>query len=492
MANTGVARLGGRVRALRRREGLTQAGMAERLGISASYLNLIENNRRPLTAPLLIRLAQSFEVDLQEFSEAESTQVAGALLEVFGDPLFDAFGLTNVDVRDLAVSNPQIGRAVVALYRAWCGAKESADALASHLADAGGEPAVRQHLLPSEEVNDIFQRRANYFGPLEEAAADVAARIAVDSPGDPFHGLTRHLYREFGVSIDVRRPAAMAGATRRYDPVRKLLALSEVLRSGSRNFQVAHVIGLLAHGDLIDGLLASESLTTDDARTLARVALANYFAGALLMPYDDLLRIAREERYDVELLGHRFDVGFEQAAHRLTTMQKPGNCGVPLHLVRIDIAGNISKRFSASGLRFARFSASCPLWNVHRAFQSPGSVRVQVSQMPNGDTFLCVARTLRRGGGGYNAPEALQSIAFGCDISDARALVYSDGLVLDNLDRVVEVGVTCQTCERVRCPQRSMPTVRHPLRVDENIRGVSLYASVPEARPGGAGRGSAR
>jgi predicted transcriptional regulator len=270
----------------------------------------------------------------------------------------------------------------------------------------------------------------------------------------------------------------MGGAVRRFDAERRRLTLSEVLRPGSRNFQMAHVLGLLSHSSLLDELVADEQLSSEESRSLCRVAFANYFAGAVLMPYDLFLDAARTERYDIELLSHRFNVSFEQVAHRLTTLQRPGNRGVPLHLVRIDIAGNISKRFSASGLRFARFSASCPLWNVHAAFRTPGRIRVQLSRMPNGDTFLCAARTLRRGGGGYSAPEALQALSIGCDVSEARALVYSDGIDLESEDRIVKVGVTCQLCERPDCPQRAVPPIHQPLRIDENVRGVSFFSEV--------------
>jgi len=469
-------RLGGKVRSLRRREGLSQAQMAEKLQISASYLNLIEHNRRPLTAPLLIRLAQLFEVDLQVFSEDESAQIAGDLLEVFGDPLFDTFKLTNTDTRELAATNPLVGRAVVALYRAYRSARESADAMAASLTDDDQPASVGRLQLPSEEVNDVFQKRQNHFSALEEAAESLVAEASLDPSGDLFHALLHHLYRAYGVSVEVRRPAAMSGATRRYDPERHLLTLSEVLRPASKNFQVAHMIGLLAHSELIDELVAREPLASDESRALCRVALANYFAGATLMPYTPFLRAAQEERYDVELLSHRFNVNFEQACHRLTTLQRPGHRGIPLHLVRIDVAGNISKRFSASGLRFARYSASCPLWNVHAAFQAPGRIRVQVSQMPNGETYLCMAKTIRQGGGGYSTPSALQALSVGCDVSDARAMVYSDGIDLESKDRIVNVGVTCQICERTSCTQRAMPTIRQPLAINENIRGVAFFA----------------
>lgn len=450
--------------------------MAEKLQISASYLNLIEHNRRPLTAPLLIRLAQLFEIDLQTFSEDESAHVAGDLLEVFGDPLFDTYELTNVDIRELASTNPQLGRAVVALYRAYRSSRESADAMAASLADDDQPASLGRLQLPSEEVNDAFQRKQNHFAALEEAAEALVAEAALDPTGDLYHALTSHLYRAHGVSVEVRRPVAMGGATRRFDPGRRLVTLSEVLRTGSRNFQLAHMIGLLAHSELIDRLVEREHFVSEESRALCRVALANYFAGATLMPYNHYLRAAQEERYDIELLSHRFNVNFEQACHRLTTLQRPGHRGIPLHLVRIDVAGNISKRFSASGLRFARYSASCPLWNVHAAFQAPGRIRVQLSRMPGSDTYLCIARTIRQGGGGYSSPQTLQALSIGCEISDARAMVYSDGIDLESDDRIVDVGVTCQICERTTCTQRAMPTIRQPLQLDENIRGVAFFA----------------
>jgi predicted transcriptional regulator/transcriptional regulator with XRE-family HTH domain len=474
MART--TRLGSKVRALRRRQELTQAQLAKKLNISASYLNLIEHNRRPLTAPLLIRLAQLFEVDLQTFSEDEAAQVASDLLEVFGDPLFDSFELTNVDIRELSSANPQAARAVVALYRAYRQARQSALTLATTVDDHDQAPAVGRVQLPSEEVNDVFQRHMNHFPRLEDAAQALRDRAGLSSTPDVFDALIRDLRHHHGVQVEVRRARAMAGATRRYDPEDRVVSLSEVLRPSGRNFQLAHMAALLNYSKELDQIVAQEPLSSDASRSLCRVALANYFAGAVVMPYDPFLKAAQEERYDIELLRHRFKASFEQVCHRLTTLQRPGNRGVPLHLIRIDIAGNISKRFSASGLRFARFSASCPLWNVHATFHTPGHMRVQLSRMQGGDTYLCVARTVRRGGGGYHAPEALQALSIGCEIREARALVYSDGIDLESQDRVVNVGVTCQLCEQANCAQRTMPPIHHPLRIEENVRGVSFFA----------------
>jgi predicted transcriptional regulator len=206
------------------------------------------------------------------------------------------------------------------------------------------------------------------------------------------------------------------------------------------------------------------------------VALANYFAGAVLMPYGPFLEAARSERYDVEVLCNRFRVAFEQICHRLTTLRRPGAEGVPFHMVRVDIAGNISKRFSASGLRFARFSGACPRWTVFEAFTTPGLVRTQLSQMPDGATYFWVARTVRKEGGRFHAPRSVLAIGLGCEVSHAKALVYADGVDLSARGAVVPVGVTCRLCERMDCEQRAFPPLQHPLQVNENVRGLSFYA----------------
>jgi predicted transcriptional regulator len=231
-----------------------------------------------------------------------------------------------------------------------------------------------------------------------------------------------------------------------------------------------------------------ENLTTTESRALARVALANYFAAALLMPYQPFLETARAERYDIELLAHRYGASFEQVCHRLTTLRRPGAEGVPLHFLRIDIAGNISKRFSGSGIRFARFSGACPRWNVHAAFMTPGMIRIQVSRMPDGNVYFCIARTVRSDRGGYHAPHTVQAIGLGCDVRYARELVYADGIDVEDPNAAVPVGVTCRICEHLDCEQRAFPALTHPLRIDENVRGVSFFAPVEAERAPARGR----
>lgn len=466
-------RLGRRIRALRRREGITQAALAERLGISPSYLNLIEHDRRPLSASLLIKLAQLYDLDLRSFSGREDARLIDDLLEVFGDPVFDDHPVTPGDVQDLVAGSPELARAVNHLFDAFQSARASARGLAERVLDGQELTGIERVRPSSEQVSEFIQRKGNYFPEIEEQA-DRLWRDADLEVEDLFAGLERHLENRHGVRVRIAH-GDTGGALRRFDAGRDELLLSMALRRGSRNFQLAHQIGLLECSDIFDRLADDPSITTDESRRLCRIALANYFAAATLMPYDDFLGIAERERYDLDLLGHRFRSSVEQVCHRLTTLRRKRAEGVPFHMIRVDIAGNISKRFSAGDVHFPRFSGLCPLWNVLHAFQRPGMIRTQISRLPDGTSFFSVARTVRKHRGGYHSPTVLHAIGLGCDLDSARRLVYSDGIDLTNLEAAVPVGVTCRTCERTDCAARAFPPVQQPLQVDENVRGLTFY-----------------
>lgn len=465
-------KLGVKVRSLRRRAGLAQAELADRLGVSPSYLNLIEHGKRALTAPLLIKVAQIFDLDLATFSADEDARVTADLLEVFSDPLFEEHGLTGPDVREFSLHAPTIARAVRSLYEAYRASQDAVRDLSARVSEFHEVAPPGHGAVPSEEVTEAIQRHLNHFPTLEAAAEKLHREAGLGD--DVTQGLVRYLQERHGVDVRVERYGDMQLALRVYDPDRRLLRLNEVLEPSSRNFQLAHLAGLLAHRDAIDELLEDEVLTTETARRLLRVALANYFAAAVMMPYEPFLAAARTHRYDIELLGRRFRSGFEQVCHRLTTLQRPGNYGLPFHFLRVDIAGNISKRFSASGIHFARFSGSCPRWNVHSAFMWPGRIRTQISTMPNGTTYFCVARTVERGGHGYHAPRTVHAVGLGTRVEHAREIVYADGLDLEGVGS--PVGVTCRLCPRRDCEQRAMPPIDAPLEVDEDVRGLSFYA----------------
>lgn len=474
------ARLGSKVRMLRRREGLTQTELAARLEISPSYLNLIEHNQRQLPAHLLLKVAKVFSVEIDAFADDSHSRIAADLQEVFGDALFEDDQVTTNDVRELAES-PAAARAVIKLYEKYKMAAEQTRALASKLYVGQDFVGIDATHLPSEEVNDVIENHLNYFPELEAAAEAFDASAHLDRH-DMFRSMSRYLHDKRGTTVVFTPAGDGRGAVRRFDPEKKVLAISEMLPSWSRSFQIAQHIGRVDGAAAIDAIIArsEKNLTAPESIALCRVALANYFAAALLMPYDEFLRAAEETRYDIELLQHKFDVSFEQVCHRFTTLRKPGNPGISFHFVRVDIAGNISKRFSGTGIRFARFSGSCPRWDVHAAFLTPGRIRTQVSQMPDGTAYFCVARTVRKNYGGYGTPDTLMAVGIGCGVREARKMVYADGCNLDNLDAAVPIGTTCRLCERLDCEQRAFPPLQYGLKIDENFRGASFFAPAME------------
>lgn len=467
--------LGRRIHALRQKEGLTQAALATRLGISASYLNLIENDRRPLSANLLLALARTFDMDLRVFAPGEDAKLVADLMEAFGDPLFEEQKLNEGEVREFVAGSPEVARAVTHLHHAYMAARTSAETIAAQVLDRQDLAGVDRAGLAAEEVSDLIQRHVNHFPELEAEAERAWSEGKLEDQ-DLFEGLSQYLERTHGVTVRILKVSEMESAVRRFDPERRELQISEVLRRGSRNFQLAHQAGLLTCTGTLDRIARDPQLTSSGSRALCRVALANYFAGAVLMPYDTFFRAAEDERYDLDLLGHRFRANFEQVCHRITTLNRPGSRGIPFHMVRIDIAGNISKKFSATGLRFPRFGGLCPLWNVHAAFLQPGVIRAQLDRLPDGTMFFSVARTIRKHRGGYHAPEVLYSVGLGCDVESAERMVYSDGFDLSNPAGAAPVGITCRLCERLDCRARAFPSIYQPLRVDENVRGVSFFA----------------
>jgi predicted transcriptional regulator/transcriptional regulator with XRE-family HTH domain len=469
--------LGKKIRGLRAAAGLTQATLAERLGISASYLNLIEHNRRSLSAELLLKLARVFDIDLQSLAAGEDAKLVANLMEVFGDHLFEGQRVAELEIREVVSASPDLARAVVTLHHAYSAARGSAESLAEEVLDRQDRAGVDRAGLSSEQVSDLIQRAGNYFPELEAEAEKVWKDGSLERE-NLFGTLSAYLASAHGVNVSILEVGPMGGAVSRYDPARRELRISEVLRRGSRNFQLAHRIGLLNATEILDRYAADPQLTSSESRALCRLALASYFASAVLMPYDEFFRAAEDERYDLELLGDRFRASFEQVCHRTTTLRRRGAQGVPFDMVRIDIAGNISKKFSASGLHFPRFGGLCPLWNVHAAFLQPGMIRLQLSKLTDGTTLFSIARTVRKHRGSYRSADVLYAIGLSCDIASARRLVYAEGMDLANPAAAMPVGMTCRLCERMDCRARAFPSLKRPLVVDENVRGVSFYAPV--------------
>jgi predicted transcriptional regulator/transcriptional regulator with XRE-family HTH domain len=474
-------RLGGKLRRLRQERKLTQAQMAQQLEISASYLNLLEHNQRPVTVPVLLKLAQRFSIDIDVFNTDDEPRLLSSLMEAFSDPLFDVHGIKAAELKELVTMSPALARALLTLYQATRGTQSQSRAPAGTAdSKADGEFIELPSGMPSEEVSDFIDRHGNYFHVLELAAEKLWAEHNL-SLNNLYQGLVAVLATQFAVDVTVLPIETMENTLREYRPLQRQLRLSEILPLPSRCFQLAHQIALLGwHGE-INGLAAQGKFTTEESDMLARSALANYFAAAVMMPYKRFHEAARTTRHDLDILQHRFGASFEQVCHRLTTLRRPDAEGLPFHLIRVDIAGNISKRFSGSGIHIARFGAACPRWNVYDAFSTPGMLRVQVSQMPDGANFFCVARTVTPAGRQARSrpfgPRVTQlAIGLGCPLSHARQIAYADGLALDDPQIATPIGVSCRICERTDCADRAIPSQHYKLEVDENRRGLSPYA----------------
>ncbi|MHB1303867.1 MAG: helix-turn-helix domain-containing protein [Acidiphilium sp.] len=456
------------VRRLRQEQGLTQQKLAAALGISTSYLNLIEHDQRGVTAALLIRLTEVLRVDLAALSGSAERQVEQALRETFADPLLGADPVPDAEARVLADSAPAAAQAVLGLYRAFQAVREETGGITL--------PSGRKILLPNEEVRDFFHEHVNHFPAIEVAAEALGADMPAATQGMN-HALAERLRQVHGLVVSV---APLPGALRRYDPASRHLVLSETLPRESRGFQMAFQLGLLEMRDLIEPMVREAALTTRDAGELLRIGLINYFAGALLMPYAPFREAASALRHDVEHLAMRFGVSYEQACHRLSTLQRQGERGVPFFFLRVDPAGNVSKRFSAAGFPFARFGGNCPRWVVYSAVAAPGTVRVQVAQLPDGATFLCFARTIVAPAAHWGEPPATRVVAMGCDIGRAGEIVYADGI--DLARAAVGIGLSCRLCDRPDCRSRAFPPLAHRLAFDAATTSASPYRFTPVTR----------
>jgi hypothetical protein len=464
--------MGVRLKRLREERGLTQVALARALELSASYLNQLEKNQRPLTVPILLKINSVFGVDVQLFSEDEEARLIADLRDVLADPANnEEIALT--EIREIASNMPAVGRAIVAQHRRLRQVTERADALAVRLG-VGADEAAPAQLMPYEQVRDYFYAHHNYFSELDEAAEKLfkSAKLRI---GDCASGLKEYLVVRHGIQVVIEPANDPLLPQRRFDRTGRTLWLSATLNAGQQAFEMATQLAFLERADDIGRLAEEAAAGSEETYRLARIGLANHFAGALLMPYRQFIEAAEALRYDIELLSQRFGVGFETICHRLSTLQRAQARGVPFFFVRVDRAGNISKRQSATDFHFSRVGGSCPLWNVYEAFSAPGRVLTQLARMPDGRTYLWIARSVSRGRGGYGAPSKTFAIGLGCDLSHAHRLVYAKGLDLKDADAAVPIGAGCKVCERPNCPQRAFPAIGRRTAIDENERKFAPY-----------------
>lgn len=456
---------GAKLREIRTRLSLTQKDFAAKLGVSLPYLNQMENNNRPVSTTVVLALAQEFGLDVTELSTGDSERLVSDMREALADPVFADAMPPLADLRLTASNAPALARAFIELHRSY---RQTHERLAS-LDEALGREDARMQASPWDEVRDFFHYCDNYidavdraaerFAPTDNAGPRGVRTAALRALGD--HGITVEI-----VDID---------PLRQYDPATKILRLSSRAAPETQVFQLLLQVALLRQDDLLEATLDFARFQTEEARAIAKIGLANYFAGAALMPYGAFQAAAQECRHDLELLSNWFGASVEQVAHRLSTLQRTGAKGVPFFFVRVDQAGTITKRHSATRLQFARFGGACPLWNVHRAFETPGRFLRQLAQTPDGVRYISLARDVSKPGGSFGAPVRRYAIALGCEVRHAGSLVYADNLDVGNANAFEPIGISCRICERKICHQRSVPPLERRLTINVDERGVLPY-----------------
>ncbi len=455
--------LGPRVKRLRRELGLTQAQLAADLGISAPYVALIERNQRPVTADLLLRLAATYRLDLSALASGGAEDDETRLATVLRDPLLGEVDVPTIELRDVAANYPGITEAMVRLHAAL---GERTLALAN--AEAGlGEIAARD---PVAQAQHFIAARRNCFPALDEAAEELGARV--EAAG----GMEAYLTQRFEIRVRTLPPDVMMGAQRRYDRHREELWIDETLDGASHRFQVALQLAWLALKGPIEAAMRGTEMLGEEARVLIRRALGGYAAAALRLPYAAFARDAEASSYDLERLARRWGASFEQVAHRLTTLQKPGATHVPFFFLRVDIAGNVSKRLDGAGFPFARHGGACPLWNVHAAFREPRRILTQWLELPDGKRFFSIARTVTSGGGRHGAPFVERVVALGTAANEAHRLIYTRGEGAPDPERPTPIGITCRLCDRTQCPARAYPPLGRALLPDDSYRGSTPWS----------------
>jgi predicted transcriptional regulator/transcriptional regulator with XRE-family HTH domain len=458
---------GPRVRRVRNRLGITQTTMADGLGISPSYLNLIERNQRPLTVQLILKMASAYKIDIEEL-QGETGSMAGELRQVFSDPLLSGEIPAGEELAEVAEMAPNAAQGLVKLYRAYREQTERLSDLAGLLAQAGHDPALSGARLPMDEVRDRLENRPNHFAAIDEAAE--AFHVRIGSGEDVAAGLREWLKNQHGIVVRTLPVHAMPNLRRRYDRHSMRLFLSERLYPHDQLREMAQEACQIALREEILAAVDTLALSSVEARRIARFELARYAALAVMMPYGEFLAAVKRTRYDLSILCARFKVSFEQAATRLTSLVRPGVSGIPFFLMEIDIAGNRIRRCGAEGFPLAAFGGQCPKLNVYQAFAMPGQVLVDTVEMLGGGRYLTLARTLEGPISGFGERVRRTALLIGCDAAHAAETVYGATTAAPVL-----AGTGCRLCERPGCLARAEPPVTRPLGLDEMVAGMSVF-----------------
>jgi XRE family transcriptional regulator, fatty acid utilization regulator len=455
---------GERLKALRAERGLNQAAMGRLLDVSTSYLSQLEHDDRPLTPALIERLARAFPLDWREIGAGDAETRLAALREANADPLFpEAFDAAQL--ARFAEQQPALAERFIMLHEAYRRSGQRLQMVDEALASDTGSSAR----LPWEEVRDWFHLAGNYVDAIDRAAEALAAKLGGTSPSTA--AIEAFLKDGLGLSLVYSSQSGL----RSFDAEMGHLTIDPGQPAESRRFQLAHQLAALALREQIAAVIEQAALKNAASRQLLFVGLCNYAAGALLLPYRRFRAEARAVRHDIDRLAQTFGTSFEQTCHRLSTLQREEAKGVPFFFCRVDMAGNITKRHSATRLQFARFGGACPLWIVHEAVAIPDRILVQLAETPDGVRYVSMAKGLVKPSGRYDRLPRRYAVALGCEADHAGEFVYADGLDLGSVSAATKIGVSCRICPRPDCDQRAFPPSDRAISVDPDQRGVVPY-----------------
>ncbi len=463
--------IGPHLRRLRQERGETQGAMARALGISTSYVNLLENNERSVSVPVMLRLFEVYGIDWRDITDEDGSSQLADLRAIIQDPIFDRARPDLTEIRASLVHSPTLAQAFLTLHRAYQSATDQLLSLSG--TPTGSEPILSSS--PEAAVHNFFRRHRNHFRELEDAAITFWGDTPIETD-EVYSLIKRRLRQNLGITVRVVPVSELPNTLRRHDEARREILLSEALDHPNRTFQLVHVAGLIEQRALFDALLARSGITDPRGQARCRVELANYFAAAVLMPYDAYLAEARASKYDVDHLATRFSVSFEQACHRATTLQREGAQGVPFFFLRIDKAGNVTKRFNSTDFHLAEHGGACPRLEVHTAFRTPGRIVPQFVEMPDASQYFVFARTVDRPTFARHAQDNRLAVAMGCTIEHAADIGYAEQFTVTGA-RMTLIGINCRICPRANCDQRAHHAAILSQPIDERRRGATRYDS---------------
>ena len=467
-------KIGPKIKSFRRQLGLQANKLAEQLGISASYLNLIESGKRKIDGDLLLKVCEELKIELSDLTNKSDLNLVNDISELLDDKLFEDLDIVGPEVKDLVNTNPKIAKALIKLGDNF---KQKDHEIINKVENLSGKIIdSRKTAFPGEVISDFLQEKKNYFPKLEEFANNVFEKVQKNNR-TRYVALCEFLKTEYSITVKDVIPDEGKPFSKIFDNNKKELLLSDYNSLETKKLHAAAQIAQEGAMKEINDYLFEFKFPTEESKRLTQIALLNYCGAAILMPYKLFHSECKKLKYDLELLQNTFATSFEQVAHRVTSLQDPKLPGIPFHFLRVDVAGNISKRFSLSGIEIPRYGGACPRWNVYSAFSRPGVIQAAVSKMTNGEKYVCIARTVEKGVGRYGQKKSMLSIGLGCEAKYAKDFVYTENLSLSDKKTEIPIGVSCRTCDRLDCSQRAFPPLHKKFDVDVNARGVSVYVS---------------